>query len=394
MGFIEELAGYVIKYAPQYGICVHSPIIAQGILESASGTSNKVKIEIDGKTEWRHNYFGLKWRNNRCEISNEYFEEWTAEQKKDGSYKNIVSKFCKFKSLEECVIGYFQWTNIPNYSNLKGVTDPETYLKNIKEDKYATSKNYVHNLMNVIKKYDLTQYDKVGSEKKMAKVFLSAGHGGSNPGAVANGLIEKNINLNTLLACKEVLEKHGVIVVASRVKDENDDVYEEVREANESGADFAVSFHANAGGGDGFEVFYHTSNTKGKKLALLCEKYVKEIGQNSRGVKSGNHLYFVKNTKMMAVLVESFFLDNKEDMAIGDSLEEQRAFGVAYAKAILEYLGIAYIGSGYVPPKEETEKDKLYRVQVGAYSIKENAERKLKELKEAGFDGFIVEVKR
>lgn len=394
MGFIEELAGYVIKYAPQYGICVFSPIIAQGILESASGTSNKVKIEVDGKTEWRHNYFGLKWRDNRCEISNEYFKEWTAEQNKDGSYKNIVSKFCKFKSLEECVIGYFQWTNIPNYSNLKGVTDPETYLKNIKEDNYATSKNYVQNLMNVIKKYDLTKYDKVGSEKKMAKVFLSAGHGGSNPGAVANGLIEKNINLNTLLACKEVLEKHGVIVVASRIKDENDDVYEEVREANESGADFAVSFHANAGGGDGFEVFYHTSNTKGKKLALLCEKYVKEIGQNSRGVKSGNHLYFVKNTKMMAVLVESFFLDNKLDMAIGDAAEEQRAFGVAYAKAILEYLGIAYIGSGYVLPKEETEKDKLYRVQVGAYSVKENAERKLKELKSAGFDGFIVEVKR
>lgn len=394
MGFIEELAGYVIKYAPQYGICVFSPIIAQGILESSSGTSNKVKIEVDGKIEWRHNYFGLKWRDNRCEISNEYFEEWTAEQKKDGSYKKIVSKFCKFKSLEECVIGYFQWTNIPNYSNLKGVTDPETYLKNIKEDNYATSKNYVQNLMNVIKKYDLTKYDKVGSEKKMAKVFLSAGHGGSNPGAVANGLIEKNINLNTLLACKEVLEKHGVIVVASRIKDENDDVYEEVREANESGADFAVSFHANAGGGDGFEVFYHTSNTKGKKLALLCEKYVKEIGQNSRGVKSGNHLYFVKNTKMMAVLVESFFLDNKLDMAIGDAAEEQRAFGVAYAKAILEYLGIAYIGSGYVLPKEETEKDKLYRVQVGAYSVKENAERKLKELKEAGFDGIIVEVKR
>ena len=93
---------------------------------------------------------------------------------------------------------------------------------------------------------------------------------------------------------------------------------------------------------------------------------------------------------MMAVLVESFFLDNKSDMVIGDAVEEQRAFGVAYAKAILEYLGIAYIGSGYIPPKEETEKGKLYRVQVGAYSVKENAERKLKELKEAGFDGFIV----
>ena len=390
MNFIEELAGYVIKYAPQYGICVHSPIIAQGILESASGTSNKVKIEVDGKTEWRHNYFGLKWRNNRCEISNDYFEEWTAEQNKDGSYKNIVSRFCKFNSLEECVIGYFQWTNIPNYSNLKGVTDPETYLKNIKEDKYATSKNYVQNLMNVIKKYDLTKYDNMEDESIMSKrtVFLSAGHGGTNPGAVALGLTEKVINLNTLIACKNVLERHGVNVVASRLKDENDDVYEEVREANASGAEIAVSFHANAGGGDGFEAFYFTGDVKGEKLAKLGEKYVKLLGQNSRGVKSGNKLYFVKKTTMTAVLFESFFLDNAKDNVIGDTVAEQQAFGVAYAKAILEYLGIGY--KDEAAPEKSTETNKLYRVQVGAYSVRENAERKLNELKSAGFDGFIV----
>lgn len=95
MGFIEDIAKYVQKYAPQYGIQVCSPIIAQTILESGSGTSNKVYK--DG--EWRHNYFGLKWRNNRCAISNDYFEEWTSEQNKNGSYQNIVSKFCKFKSM-------------------------------------------------------------------------------------------------------------------------------------------------------------------------------------------------------------------------------------------------------------------------------------------------------
>ena len=83
MGFIEEIAVLVGKYAPQYSIMVHSPIIAQAILESASGTSDKVKVEVDGMVEWRHNYFGLKWRNNRCAISNDYFEEWTSEQGSD-----------------------------------------------------------------------------------------------------------------------------------------------------------------------------------------------------------------------------------------------------------------------------------------------------------------------
>ena len=386
MGFVENIAVLVQKYAPQYGIKVCSPIIAQAVLESASGTS---ELAVNAC-----NFFGLKYRKGRCPTASGIYYKVGSEQNADGSYSSSAMQWMKFDNMEDGVKGYFDFINISNYSSVKGVTEPLTYLENIKAAGYATSLKYVENLMAVVEKYNLTQYDKVESEQKMAKVFLSAGHGGSSPGAVANGLVEKNINLNTLLACKEVLENHGVIVVTSRTKDENDDVYEEVREANESGADFAVSFHANAGGGDGFEVFYHTSNTKGKQLALLCEKYAKELGQNSRGIKSGNHLYFVKNTKMMSVLVESFFLDNKADMTIGDTVEEQRAFGVAYAKAILEYIGISYTESGYAPQKEEAGKSKLYRVQVGAYGVKANAEAMLKRLKEAGFDGFITEVEK
>lgn len=212
----------------------------------------------------------------------------------------------------------------------------------------------------------------------MAKVFLSAGHGGSDPGATANGLKEKDINLQTLLACKTELERHGVTVVCSRLKDENDPVQEEVKEANASGADIAISFHANAGGGDGFEAFCFLGNTNGLKLAQLFEKRVKELGQNSRGIKNGSHLYFVKNTKMSAVLLESFFLDSA-DKAIGDTVAEQQAFGVAYAKAILDYFGIKY--------KEDTKV--LYTVQVGAYSVKANAEAMKKKLQAAGFDAFV-----
>lgn len=215
----------------------------------------------------------------------------------------------------------------------------------------------------------------------MTKVFLSAGHGGNDPGAVANGLYEKTINLNTLLACKSELERHGLTVVCSRTKDENDPVSKEVKEANSSGADIAVSFHANAGGGDGFEAFYHSSSEKGKKLAKLCEKHVKTLDQNSRGSKVGDRLYFIKHTEMPAVLVESFFVDNEKDKTIGDTISEQTAFGVAYAKAILEYFGIAY---------KKTPSSKLYRVQVGAYSDRSNAEIMQKKLNKAGFESIIV----
>lgn len=212
----------------------------------------------------------------------------------------------------------------------------------------------------------------------MPKVFLSAGHGGSDPGAVANGLCEKTINLNTLLACKEELERHGVTVVCSRTTDVNDPVSQEVKEANMSNGDIALSFHVNAGGGDGFEAYYYDLSKNGKKLAELCEKQVKSLGQNSRGLKKGNHLYFVKNTTMPAVLLESFFVDNKKDKTIGDTVKEQSALGVAYAKAVLQYFGITY------------KPSKIYKVQVGAYSDRANAEATKKKLDKAGFDAVIV----
>ena len=65
----------------------------------------------------------------------------------------------------------------------------------------------------------------------MPKVFLSAGHGGSDPGAVGNGLKEKTANLNVLLGYKSELEKYGINVVCSRITDENDPANQEVKEA-------------------------------------------------------------------------------------------------------------------------------------------------------------------
>lgn len=117
------------------------------------------------------------------------------------------------------------------------------------------------------------------------------------------------------------------------------------REANKSGADVAASFHTNAGKGDGSESYYYPTSKAGKKLAELCEKYVKAIGQNSRGIKIKN-LAFIRDTKMVAVLCECAFVDNNKDNDIIDTVDEQKAFGIAYAKAILEYLGIKHKNSG------------------------------------------------
>ena len=380
MDFIERIAKVAIEDWRERRIMLPSVVIAQAMKESGRGTSELAK---------RANaIFGIKKNGWTGKV---YVKD-AVEQRQDGSYYTVDdTEWRAYDSWEESVIDhntYIATRKIGNQTepNWKNVIGCDNYILAVQylqsaQYPYATSKTYAESLINnYIEKYNLTKYDEVTSN--MPTVFLSAGHGGSNPGAVAYGLKEKDINLNALLACKEVLENHGVNVICSRIKDENDDVYEEVREANTSRADIAVSFHANAGGGDGAEFFYYSTSANGKKLAQLCDKYVKGLGQNSRGIKSGDHLYFVRKTNMTAVLCESFFLDNDKDNDIGDTVEEQRAFGVAYAKAILEYLGISY--------KAVEAIEKLYRVQVGAFRNKENAEKLLAELKEKGYIGLIV----
>lgn len=169
--FIAEVAKYVQKYALQYGIKVYSPIIAQACLESAYGTS-----ELAANA---HNYFGLKYRKNRCPSASGIYYKMGSEQNADGTYSSSAMQWMKFDNLEKGVKGYFEFINIANYSNLKGVTDPKTYLENIKKDGYATSLKYVDNLMKVIEKWNLTKYDKIEETKEEDKTSNTAGYSNS-----------------------------------------------------------------------------------------------------------------------------------------------------------------------------------------------------------------------
>ncbi len=192
----------------------------------------------------------------------------------------------------------------------------------------------------------------------MAKVYLMAGHGGADPGALGYGMKEKDITLVMTLACEKELKRHGMNVVMGRRTDTELTLAEEVAGANNSDADVAVAIHVNAAGGDGFEVYYFSGSEDGRRLAALGEKYVTELGQNSRGLKSGDHLYFIRNTAMPAVLYEAFFIDNDTDNNIGDTVEKQQRFGTAYAKAILEYFGMAYLeDNGAAAPEEDDENE-------------------------------------
>lgn len=152
--FIDSIAKYVRKYAKQYGICVHSPIIAQAILESGWGQS-KLAAQY-------HNYFGLKcgtkWTGKSVNMA-------TKEEYKPGVLTDIRDNFRVFDSMEDGVKGYFEFIQLTRYHNLRGITDPRKYLETIREDGYATSSTYVESNMSLVDQYKLTQYDK--EETKM-----------------------------------------------------------------------------------------------------------------------------------------------------------------------------------------------------------------------------------
>ena len=172
----------------------------------------------------------------------------------------------------------------------------------------------------------------------------------------------------------------------SRTKDENDNINEEIKECNAYAPDLAVDIHNNAGGGDGAEVFHSHLGGKGKTLAEDILAEIVKVGQNSRGVKirknaNGKDYYaFIRNTICPAVIVECAFVDNSTDLEILATEGKRQKMGQAIAKGILKTLGVEIqAGSGTI-----------YRVQVGAYRIKANAEAMLKKIKEAGFDAFIT----
>lgn len=192
----------------------------------------------------------------------------------------------------------------------------------------------------------------------MKKVYLGVGHGGSDSGAVGY-LVEKDVNLNIALACKEYLEANGVDVKISRTADMNKDLTLRIKECNEYDPNLAVDIHNNAGGGDGFEVYHTIGGGTGKVLAQNIEEEVKSIGQNSRGLKTKvnsqgrDYFGFIRQIKCPSIITETVFVDNSADASQADTLEEQKTFGQAIARGILKTLEIIPNNNTQVTQKEE-----------------------------------------
>ena len=169
----------------------------------------------------------------------------------------------------------------------------------------------------------------------MSKIYFDAGHGGSDPGAVKY-VREADMNVKVVNFAVDYLEKHFEVEVYKDVT--GDSINAITNRANQWKADLFVSVHFNAGGGDGFEALVYSSANKA--LGVCFEKYVKQIGQNSRGVKYRPDLGVLRLTNMNAILCEIAFVDNKKDISDWDEDSELKIMGRALALACADWLDL------------------------------------------------------
>lgn len=217
--------------------------------------------------------------------------------------------------------------------------------------------------------YSLDEQTKSGN----VVVVLDPGHGGTDSGALGNGLQEKDLTLKIAKYCKEELEKYSGVTVymtreddsylGDRIGDAASDIANRVNKAKEWGADLLVSIHINSGGGQGVEVYYPNSNynaTIGKEGEDSAQKILDELlklGLKNRGIKIRSTEYdtypdgslrdwygIIRRSKLAGfpgIIVEHAFIDNESDAA---KLKEEsflKQCGVADATGIANYFGLS-----------------------------------------------------
>lgn len=190
------------------------------------------------------------------------------------------------------------------------------------------------------------------------KIFIDAGHGGSDPGAVANGLREKDITLAIVLKMKRLLANNyrHLEVKFSRTTDKTVSLKQRTDMANAWKADYLLSIHINAGGGSGFESFIYNGkssriNRTERLRSTIHDAIIKGVSLKDRGKKRAN-FHMLRESAMPAVLTENGFIDTVADA----NKLKSKAFIMSIAEAHIAGLVKAFVG-----PVNPT----MHRIQKG-----------------------------
>lgn len=151
--------------------------------------------------------------------------------------------------------------------------------------------------------------------------------------------------------------------------------------ANKHGYDLYSTIHTNAGGGTGPTCLYAGDvGSDSYHANLMAYEELCKLYPSKRGIVDGNGYAENNQTKMVSIYPEIAFHDNPQDAKF--LVENKEAIGEALCKAVCRFFAVAYR-----EPQAPTKN--LYRVQVGAFADKTNAERMAQELRDKGYSTVI-----
>ena len=173
------------------------------------------------------------------------------------------------------------------------------------------------------------------------KVFIDAGHGGTDPGALGYGYRESDLNLQVAKKVESKLKSKGIDVKMSRSSDIFYSLSERAEMANDYGADAFVSIHQNsaeAKSANGIETYFNRKKEEDRPLSNDIQKQViSQTGANNRGVKNAEFTVLVKS-KMISALVECGFITNELEVKKLSDSSYQDKLATGIANGIEEYL--------------------------------------------------------
>ncbi len=222
------------------------------------------------------------------------------------------------------------------------------------------------------------------------KILLPVGHSILKSGACTSadgrpfgGVLEYSYNKEIVKATAEYLRKAGhmaevLICPELQFTKSSEERAYKLSRANSSGYDLIAELHLNASkyhNARGCEVLYICEN--GRRIAENIEGQLSRVFP-SRKTLYRNDLYMLTQTKPTALIIESFFCDNSSDCSLAAKTDV----------ALLIAQGIH--GKTIQAPVPADPKGILYRVQIGAFSVKSNAQQLRDRLKALGYDAFIT----
>lgn len=220
----------------------------------------------------------------------------------------------------------------------------------------------------------------------MPKIYLSPSNQTSNK--YAYGDTTEAIQCRRIAdACEVALKRCGFDVK----NNQTDSMAARCNESDKWGADLHVPIHTNAYNKSvtGTRLFcFNTSGAGYKACKAVFAALAPLTPGTSENIRANNTLYEVRVPNAPTVYIEAEF----HDVAVVAKwiIENVEAIGEAIAKGICDYFGVEWVEKPVLEPEEET----LYKVQVGAYSVRANADKMLEKLKDAGFSGFVVTAKK